>query len=108
MPIGNAPLPEVPQGAPTPFPTVQPKVKAAAASAGATGPTETSVLSRAKTPIEIGVEPDMNNPAHVKMIHDIIGQGLNEAAIKKLKVRADFGDRFAAVALDYWRSKTRP
>jgi len=70
--------------------------------------TKTNLLSRAKTPIELGVEPDMNNPAHVKMINDIIGQGLNEAAINKLKVRAKLGDRFAAVALDYWRSKTGP
>jgi len=119
-PIGNATLPEVPQGQPTLFPqrpggmtpppspvepptpiTSKPTIGSQIAAKQGT-----SLLSRAKTPIELGVEPDMNNPAHVKMINDIIGQGLNEAAINKLKVRAKLGDRFAAVALDYWRSKT--
>lgn len=117
----------IPQGSPTPFqpisqgtmtktapytevPGITTPIKSAAqpvvAGTETVSPGRTSVLSRAKTPIELGVEPDMNNPAHVKMINDIIGQGLNESAINKLKVRARMGDRFAAVALDYWRSKT--
>ena len=103
----TAPYTEVPGITPPPAPTPAPStIMSPEATTSPQGKQPTSLLSRAKTPIELGVEPDMNNPAHVKMINDIIGQGLNEAAIKKLKVRADFGDRFAAVALDYWRSKT--
>jgi hypothetical protein len=97
MPIGNAPLPEVPQSKPTPFPTVQPKAKVAAAGAETTAttpPSGTSLLSRGRTLVEPGAEPDLNNPAHVKMINDY--QTMSGPALRQL---ASAGDRFAAFVL---------
>jgi hypothetical protein len=95
VPIGNAPLPEVPQGSPTPFPPVQPKVaKAAAAGAETVSPSGTSLLSRGRTLVEPGAEPDLNNPAHVKMINDY--QTMSGPALRQL---ASAGDRFAAFVL---------
>jgi len=88
--IGNAPLPEVPQGSPTPFPPVQPKVAKAAAGASP----ETSLLSRGRTLVEPGAEPDLNNPTHVKMINDY-----QTMSGPKLRELAGAGDRFAAFVL---------
>ena len=89
-PIGNAPLPEVPQSSLTPFPPVQPKVAKAAAGASP----ETSLLSRGRTLVEPGAEPDLNNPTHVKMINDY-----QTMSGPKLRELANAGDRFAAFVL---------
>jgi len=113
VPIGNAPLPEIPQGSPTPFPTIQPKTKVAAAGAEPVGPNGTSLLSRGRTLVEPGAEPDLNNPVHAKMINDyqnlpgddVINPKTGKVVQAGLRTLAASGDRFAAFVL---RHLTRP
>jgi len=108
-PVGNAPLPEVPQGSSTPFPPVQPKVAKAAAG---TSP-ETSLLSRGRTLVIPGMEPDINNPVHAKMINDyqnlpgddVVNPKTGKVVQPGLRTLAAGGDRFAAFVL---RHLSRP
>ena len=102
MPIGNAPLPEVPQGTPTPFPTVQPKVKAAAAGAEAPAAPngESGIPTFGKTLYQMGEEPNLSNPAHVKIL-----KVLQTRSGSDLRALANQGDRFAAFVL---RTMPRP
>jgi len=101
MPIGNAPLPEVPQGTPTPFPVVQPKVKAAAAGAEP-APTggESGIPTFGKTLYQMGEEPNLANPQHVKIL-----KVLQTRSGPDLRALANQGDRFAAFVL---RTMPRP
>jgi len=102
MPIGNAPLPEVPQGNPTPFPVVQPKVKAAAAGveAPAAPNGESGIPTFGKTLYQMGEEPNLANPQHVKIL-----KVLQTRSGPDLRALANQGDRFAAFVL---RTMPRP
>ena len=102
MPIGNAPLPEVPQGSPTPFPTVQPRAKVAAAGAEAPAAPngESGIPTFGKTLYQMGEEPNLANPQHVKIL-----KVLQTRSGPDLRALANQGDRFAAFVL---RTMPRP
>ena len=101
VPIGNAPLPAPPAVLPTTTGTpVQGNVIRMGTGVGAeelAAPPpngKTSLLSRGRTLVEPGLEPDLNNPVHVKMINDY--QTMSGPALRQL---ASAGDRFAAFVL---------
>jgi hypothetical protein len=102
-PVGSAELPPA-TGAQAPFPAVTRKAQMAAPPTPETPPStggplditqpKTSLLSRGRTVIQPGMEPDMSNPAHVKMINDY-----QTISGPKLRELAGAGDRFAAFVL---------
>src|SRR5882724_8096273 len=55
---------------------------------------ESSLLSRGRTLYQLGEEPDLNNPTHVKLIND-----LQTRSGPQLRTMANAGDRFAAFVL---------
>jgi len=102
-PIGNAELPPAPKSAIT---TTAPTTTSLPVRAGglkapppvngevASPSQPTSLLSRGRTLITPGMEPDLNDPTHVKMINDY-----QTMSGPKLRELAGAGDRFAAFVL---------
>jgi hypothetical protein len=100
-PIGNAPLPAPPAvpptttGAPVQGNVIRMGTGVGAEELATLPPNgKTSLLSRGRTLVEPGLEPDLNNPVHVKMINDY--QTMSGPALRQL---ASAGDRFAAFVL---------